>query len=92
MPEQQHCCTSLTRVARLGGESSKPGHQSQHTQLKHLSATALQGWPKDVPFQFDVVAASALCERPDYEASGIAVGLCVAQHFAMTLQVSVGDN
>jgi hypothetical protein len=36
-----------------------------------------------------VVAASALCERPDYEASGIAVGLCIAQHFATILQVSL---
>ncbi len=47
----------------------------------------LQGWPRDKPFVFDVVSASALCERPDYEASCVVVGLVAAQAWAAGLQV-----
>lgn len=36
---------------------------------------------------FDVVAASTLCEKPEYEACGAVVGLSVAQAWAQALQV-----
>lgn len=51
-----------------------------------LYQTGRQGWPADKPFVFDVVAASALCEKPDYEVLGIAVALSALQHWASMLQ------
>lgn len=47
-------------------------------QVFHIN-TCVQGWPRDKPFVFDVVSASALCERPDYEATSVVVGLAAAQ-------------
>ncbi len=47
---------------------------------------ALQGWPRDRPYVFDVVSASALCEKGDYESSALLVGLAAAQAWATRLQ------
>ena len=47
----------------------------------------LQGWPRDKPFTFDIAAASALCEGPDYDAASLVVGFTAAQHWALKLQV-----
>ncbi|KAF5830549.1 hypothetical protein DUNSADRAFT_14356 [Dunaliella salina] len=46
------------------------------------------GWPRDKPFTFDIAAASALCEGPDYDASALVVGFTAAQHLTLKLQVS----
>ncbi len=52
----------------------------------------VQGWPRDRPFVFDVVAASALCERADYDSQALFVGLTVAQDWTLRLQVSTARN
>jgi hypothetical protein len=38
-----------------------------------------QSWPRDKPFVFDVVAASALCERPELEHCSLVAGLSCLQ-------------
>mmetsp|Transcript_8166 Transcript_8166/g.20174 ORF Transcript_8166/g.20174 Transcript_8166/m.20174 type:complete len:1334 (+) Transcript_8166:44-4045(+) len=45
-----------------------------------------QGWPRDKPFTFDIAAASALCEGPDYDASALVVGFTAAQQWTLKLQ------
>ena len=39
----------------------------------------VQSWPRDKPFIFDVVAASALCERPELELCSLVAGLACLQ-------------
>ncbi len=45
-----------------------------------------QSWPRDKPFIFDIVAASALCERPELELCSLVVGLSCVQHLVSRLQ------
>lgn len=59
------------------------------TTLLHPSrppAPAPQGWPRDTPFTFDVAAASAFIEAPDYDAVALVVGFSAAQHWMLRLQ------
>mmetsp|Transcript_10879 Transcript_10879/g.23440 ORF Transcript_10879/g.23440 Transcript_10879/m.23440 type:complete len:1080 (+) Transcript_10879:161-3400(+) len=51
-----------------------------------LLKTDRQSWPKDKPFVFDVVAASALCEKPEYELTAVVVGLSCAQQLVTLMQ------
>lgn len=48
-----------------------------------------QGWPRDKPFTFDIAAASALCESPDYDMAALVVGFNAAQRWSLKLQVCV---
>ncbi len=52
-----------------------------------MRGAVLQGWSRERAFVFDVVAASALCEKPDYDALGLVVALTAAQAWAKRLQV-----
>eukprot|EP00983_Pelagomonas_calceolata_P102014 1158757-Pelagomonas_calceolata.AAC.5 len=50
------------------------------------------GWPRDKPFTFDIAAASALCEGPDYDASALVVGFTAAQQWTLKLQGMQGAS
>jgi hypothetical protein len=45
----------------------------------------------DRPFMFDVAAASALCEAPEYAAAGVASGLCTIQQLLLRLNNAVAE-
>ncbi|GAX78147.1 hypothetical protein CEUSTIGMA_g5589.t1 [Chlamydomonas eustigma] len=54
--------------------------------LGSLFRSERQSWPRDKPFIFDIVAASALCERPELELCSLICGLACIQHLATKLQ------
>lgn len=48
-------------------------------ELGCLSRSERQSWPKNKPFDLDILAAAALCERADLEMSSIVTGLACLQ-------------
>lgn len=70
----------------------RPAWRPSSPPLPFPRLLLLQAWPHaDRPFLFDIPAASALCEAPEYEAQGVMAALAATQHLTALLSNHIAD-